>query len=243
MTTNWDRNKLLAAGILAAGVAGAGFLGGQSLVHSRLGFRTVTVKGLAERPVKADLGFWPIRFVATGGTLEEARQRLETSEAAVRAYLTAKGFKPENIQVKNIRVQDKAADYSQGYAADARFILNEDILVTSTEVDRLAAAARTTGDLLKAGVVFSSDSYNAGPSYVFTGINALKGDLLAEATTRAREAAQTFAQQSGARVGGIQNASQGVIEVNPAVEIPDESADKQIDKKVRVVSTITYFLK
>lgn len=239
----WDKTKLASAAILAFGIAAAGFMAGQSLVHSRLGFRTVTVKGLAERPVKADLGFWPIRFVATGATLEQARQSLETSEAAVRAYLAAKGFKPETIQVKNIRVQDRAADYSQSFNPDSRFVLNEDMLVTSPEVDKLAAAARTTGDLLRAGIVFSSDSYNAGPSYVFTGINALKGELLGEATQRAREAAQTFAQQSGARVGGIQSASQGVIEVNPAVEIPDESADKQIDKKVRVVSTITYFLK
>jgi hypothetical protein len=97
-------------------------------------------------------------------------------------------------------------------------------------------------DLLRAGVVFSIDSYSAGPSYVFTGLNDLKVDMLAEATQRAREAAQEFARQSDSVVGDIQTANQGIFEILPAVEIPNERPDKQIDKKVRVVSTITYFL-
>jgi hypothetical protein len=90
--------------------------------------------------------------------------------------------------------------------------------------------------------VFSSDSYNAGPSFVFTGISALKGEMLTEATQRAREAAQKFAEESGAKVGDIQNANQGIFEVNPAVYIPNDRPEKHIDKKIRLVTTITYFL-
>jgi hypothetical protein len=77
---------------------------------------------------------------------------------------------------------------------------------------------------------------------VFTGVNDLKGDMLTEATKRAKEAAEKFAAESGARVGDIQNANQGIIEILPAVEIPNDRPEKQIDKKVRVVTTITYFL-
>jgi hypothetical protein len=66
--------------------------------------------------------------------------------------------------------------------------------------------------------------------------------MLTEATKRAREAADKFAQESGARVGDIQNANQGIIEINPAVAIPNDRPERQIDKKVRVVTTITYFL-
>src|SRR5215216_4404091 len=83
---------IIAAGILAVGVASAGFLAGEALIKSRLGFRTVTVKGLAEREVKADLGFWPIRFVANGPTLEAARSALETAENSVKSFLKGKGF-------------------------------------------------------------------------------------------------------------------------------------------------------
>jgi uncharacterized protein len=69
-------SNIIAGGLIGLGVACGGFLAGESLVKSRLGFRTVTVKGLSEREVKADLGFWPVRFVATGPTLEAAREDL-----------------------------------------------------------------------------------------------------------------------------------------------------------------------
>jgi uncharacterized protein len=238
------RSLLFPAIILSAGIALAGYFAGSSLVHSRLGYRTVTVKGLSERPVKADLGFWPIRFVATGATLEEARQRLTASEAAVQAFLGTQGFQASSWQTQSIKVEDRLAQsYSQGAPESARFILTQDLLVKSTEVDKLASAARNIGDLLKVGVVFASDGMSDGPSYQFTGINTLKTEMLTEATKRAREAAAQFAKESGARVGGIQTANQGIIEINPAVEIPNSSGERQIDKKVRVVTTITYLIK
>jgi uncharacterized protein len=236
------RTTIISASILALGIAFAGFSAGQSLVHSRLGFRTVTVKGLSERAVKADLGFWPISFRASGESLEEARQSLTASEAAVTAFLRTSGFPATAYQVQNISVQDKLAESYSGYSGP-RFILTENILVKTTEVDKLSQTARNTGDLLKAGVVFASDGGSSGPSFQFTGLNELKGTLLTEATQRAREAADKFAKESGAKVGAIQNANQGIIEVNPAVEIPDSPPDRQIDKKVRVVTTITYFLR
>jgi hypothetical protein len=234
---------IVAAGVLAIGFAAGGFLAGEALVKSRLGFRTVTVKGLSEREVKADLGFWPIRFVANGPTLEDARRSLEASEGSVKRFLAQQGFAAQEFQVQNILVEDRFAGYNaQQTPEQFRFVLTEDILVRSGDVQKLASAARAMGELLKAGVAFSSDSYNAGPSFIFTGISALKGEMLTEATQRAREAAQKFAEESGSRVGDIQSANQGIFEVNPAVEIPNDRPEKQIDKKVRVVTTITYFL-
>jgi hypothetical protein len=237
-------SKIIPAAVLAFGIAMGGFFAGHGLVKSRLGFRTVTVKGLAERSVKADLGFWPIKFVATGPTLAEARQSLNANDIAVKNYLKAQGFAPADISVQNIQVQDKWADsYGQQVSEGVRYVLTENVMVRSTDVNKISTASSGIAALIDQGVIFSSDSYSAGPTFLFTKLNDLKPVLLTEATRRAREAAQQFAQQSGARVGGIQNANQGVIEVNPAVEIPNESGEKQIDKTVRVVTTITYFIK
>lgn len=237
-------SRILAGGLIGLGVASGGYLAGESLVKSRLGFRVVTVKGLAEREVKANLGFWPIRFVTTGPTLEDARSKLETSQTAVQGFLKANGFADADMQVQNIQVEDRNAGYNaQGTPEESRFVLTEDLLVRSTDVDKLQASARMIGDLLKSGVVFSADAYNAGPSFVFTGVNDLKGDMLTEATKRAREAADKFAAESGAKVGDIQSANQGIIEISPAIEIPNDRPEKQVNKKVRVVTTITYFLR
>lgn len=236
-------SRVIAGGLIGLGVACGGFLAGEALIQSRLGFRTVTVKGLSEREAKADLGFWPIRFVASGPTLEAARAALETSENSVKTFLTAKGFADTDYTVQNIQVEDRMAGYNaQQTPETTRFVLTEDMLVKSSDVQKLADTSRAIGDLLKSGVVFSSDAYNAGPSFIFTKIADLKGEMLTEATKRAREAAEQFAAESGAKVGDIQTANQGIIEVNPAVAIPNDRPERQIDKKVRVVTTITYFL-
>ncbi len=237
-------SQIIAGGLVGLGVAAGGMLAGQSLVESRLGYRVVTVKGLAEREVKANLGFWPIRFVTSGASLEDARGKLETSEASVKSFLKANGFVDQDMQVQNIQVEDRIAGFNaQGTPVESRFVLTEDLLVRSAEVDKLQASARMIGDLLKSGVVFSADAYNAGPSFVFTQVNDLKGDMLTEATKRAKEAAEKFAAESGAKVGDIQSANQGIIEITPAIEIPNDRPEKQLNKKVRVVTTITYFLR
>jgi uncharacterized protein len=237
-------SRILAGGLVGLGVASGGYLAGESLVKSRLGYRVVTVKGLSEREVKANLGFWPIRFVVTGPTLEEARARLEVAEKSVKGFLGAQGFTEQDMSVQNIQVEDRLAGYnSQGVPEDSRFVLTEDVLVRTMDVDKLGSASRMIGDLLKSGVVFSADAYNAGPSFIFTDVNDLKGDMLTEATKRAKEAAEKFATESGAKVGDIQSANQGVIEITPAIEIPNDRPEKQVNKKVRVVTTITYFLK
>lgn len=236
-------STVIAGGLIGLGIASGGFLAGESLVKSRLGYRVVTVKGLSERAVKADLGFWPIRFVVTGATLEDARGKLEASEAAVQVFLKEAGFTAGDMQVQNIQAEDRQAGYNASQSPEAaRFVLTEDILVKSTDVQKLATASRRVGDLLRSGVVFSADAYNAGPSFIFTKVNDLKGEMLSEATKRARESAEQFAAESGAKVGAIQNANQGIIEINPAVDIPNDRPEKQIDKKVRVVTTITYLL-
>lgn len=234
---------LLGAIVLAAGMALAGWFVADGLVTSRAPLQTVTVKGLAERDVKADLGFWPIRFVATGPTLEETNAALQRSERAVREFLTSEGFAEDAISVQNIQVEDRLAGYNASNTRDdARFVLTEDLLVTTDNVDALGHAARAVTQLLSAGVVFSSDSYSAGPSFIFTRLNDFKGEMLTEATGRAREAAQKFAEESGANVGRIRSANQGVFQINPAVSIPNDRPDKQVNKKIRVVTTITYFL-
>lgn len=234
---------VVAALLLALGIGAAGWFVGTSLVESRQPLRVVTVKGLSERAVQANLGFWPIRFVATGATLEDARASLERSESAVQTFLADRGFAEDEIQVQSVLVEDRAAGYNAGSTPDEfRFVLTEDMLVTTDKVLELAEASRSVADLLRQGVVFSADAYSAGASFVFTGINDLKSEMLTEATQRAKETAEQFATESGAKVGAIQTANQGVFEILPAVEIPNDRPEKQIDKKVRVVSTITYFL-
>ena len=80
---------LAAAAVLAVGVAAAGSFVGDGFMRARLGDRFVTVKGLSEREVKADLALWPIRFVATGDDLGQAQAKIAADARAVADFLAA----------------------------------------------------------------------------------------------------------------------------------------------------------
>ena len=191
-----SRLFIVAALIMAVGIALAGWLAGRGLVESRLGHRTVVVKGFSERIVKADIGFLPIRFVASGPDLAIARERLETAERAVFQYLEDKGFGSDAREVQNIRVEDRITSYnSASLPSESRFVLSEDVIVRSSDVAKLEATGRDIGNLVRSGVMLTSDQYNSGPVFLFTQLNDLKPEMLTEATKRARQAAEQFARE------------------------------------------------
>jgi hypothetical protein len=123
----------------------------------------------------------------------------------------------------------------------SRFIVAQTLLLRTTDVDAVAAASQRVGDLVDAGVVLSAEGH-AGPSYLFTRLNDVKPDMIAEATRRAREGAEQFARDSGSRVGGIRRANQGLFQIQPRDDAPGVREDQQIAKTVRVVSTLDYLL-
>ena len=57
--------------ILAVGVALAGLLAGNGFARARAGDRFVTVKGVSEREVRADLAIWPLHLVGASFGREE----------------------------------------------------------------------------------------------------------------------------------------------------------------------------
>jgi hypothetical protein len=88
--------------------------------------------------------------------------------------------------------------------------------------------------------------------YKFNGLNALKPDMITEATRNARASADRFAADSGSQVGSIRDANQGVFSISASNAgsstgdeggySSDQQAEASIMKKVRVVSTIDYYL-
>jgi hypothetical protein len=111
--------------------------------------------------------------------------------------------------------------------------------VRTRQVDVVAALNRATGELVSRGVVLVD---TGGPTYVFTGLNAIKPELLAQASANARTAAQQFAADVDSTLGGIRSASQGIFQILPRDAAPGISEASQVDKQVRVVSTIEYLL-
>lgn len=234
------RSGLIGAALIAVGMLGAGWLIGDGFRRGRADEHYVTVKGLAETFVKADLAIWPLRYTATGDDLNQVQAKIDADGAEITAFLTREGIAAEAISPQRVEVTDLLAQaYRPEGAADNRFIIAQTILVRTQQVDLVAALNRATGELVSRGVVLLD---TGGPTYVFTDLNAIKPQMLAEASANARAAAQQFAADVDSTLAGIRRASQGIFEILPRDAAPGISEAGQIDKKVRVVSTIEYLL-
>jgi hypothetical protein len=238
---------LTGAAILAVGIAVGGFFAGNGFARARASDRYVTVKGVAEREVRADLVIWPLRVVGADNDLAAANAKVAKSVAGVREFLVRHGIDTTQMQMADFSVADALANQ---YATDRqpanRYVVHQTVLVRSNKPDQVLAASQRINELAAIGVVISSGGEygpGGGPTFVFTGLNKLKPEMIADATARAREAATQFATDSHSDLAGIRQANQGVFEILPRDQAPGITESSQITKIVRVVSTIQYYLK
>jgi hypothetical protein len=231
--------RLSAAVVLALGLAAAGWQVARGLVAMRTADRSVEVRGLAERDVRADLAIWPLRFVVTGNDLAAAQGQIADAEARIRAFLESGGLPAEAVSVQGFDVTDALAQVYRSGPVESRFVVMETLLVRTQDVDRVAALQQRAGELAAAGVALTSES---APAFVFTRLNDVKPGMIAEATRAARIAAEQFAQDAAARIGGIRRGSQGLFQILPRDDVPGLPPERQIDKELRVVSTIEFYL-
>ncbi len=234
--------KLWAFVILAFGIALGGFFPGYYYYQAKLKDNFVTVKGLAEMDVKADLGIWNIKFVATGNDLLTVQKNMATNLSLIKNYLIEKGFEEAEISEGRIETNDLMTNPYRDKDFAARYILNQTVTLRSEKVDLIEQTLRSSGELVAKGVVFDSQTYGSPVSYIFTKLNDVKPQMLEEATRNARQAALEFAKSSGSEVGKIRRASQGVFSIQPLLAVAGESESSQINKRVRVVSTIEFWL-
>ncbi len=233
---NESRNTL-AALLIALGIAFAGAAVGHAFLKARGAERYVTVKGLAEREVQANLVLWPIVFNVTGNDLAAVQEAAEADAQKIEDFLKRQTFDAAEISRSAPRVTDYLA---QGYNAEGRapaerYQVEMTVLVRSPKVDAVQHAIPLSGDLVKAGVALVR-SYEQSTQYLFTDLERIKPEMIATATQDARRAAEQFAKDSGSAVGAIRQAQQGYFSVE------DRDAYSPEWKKVRVVTTVEYIL-
>jgi len=238
-----ERNNLIPAVLIAVGITAAGWFVGHGYMKARSADRYVTVKGVAEREVQANIALWPLRFVATSDNLAEAQNRIKKSSAAVFAFLRHSGIDSSSTEVQKTEVTDVLANAYRSGTTQSRYIIAQTIMVRTNQIEKIVRASQSVGALVDAGVVLSSvGGPESGPTYLFTDLNTLKPDMIAEATASARKAAEQFAKDSGSKLGGILRASQGVFEILPRDRAPGIYEGTQLNKTLRVVTTVEYSL-
>jgi uncharacterized protein len=248
---NDQRNSYLYLGVsLAIGLVLAGWILGSQIKATRLADRYVTVRGLVERTVKSDLAIWTVGYKEAGNDLAAVSAKTESDKAAVLSFLAEQGIQTSEIEVGVVGVVDtQANEYGGVNRAPQRYIVTQHVTVRTSRVDQVASAAQKTMQLLQKGVILTN-TYGSGVSYKYTGLNSIKPDMITEATRNARAAADRFAKDSGSSVGSIRQANQGVFSILPAgqtAEVSEEGgggapSDSSIQKVVRVVTTVQYYL-
>lgn len=230
------------AAIVGGGVALAGLAIGIGASRIREADRYVTVKGVSEREVQADLAIWPLQVIGADNDLGTANAMLERAAAEVRRFMLRNGLDTSQVVVTGYSVSDASSNQYAPGGPVTRYVIRQTMLIRSSHAARVLAASQRVGELAEQGVAVTSVNPEGGPTFIFSGLNALKPAMIAEATARAREGAEQFAKDAGTPLAGIRRANQGVFEILPRDQAPGISEGSQVAKTVRVVSTLEYLL-
>lgn len=221
--------------IVGIAIAVAGISIGVGFSAGRAGDRYVTVKGLAEREVTADMANWPITFRVVTNNLSDLQFGIERGRRAVTSFLREAGFTDEEVSYAVPRIVD-----NQSFASDARtpfrYVADAAVVVRTGNVMLVRKAMEQSASLVGRGVVLAAENWQNPTEFMYTGLNSIKPAMIEEATLDARKAAEKFALDSGSRVGKIRSATQGYF------SIVDRDRNSPHIKQVRVVTTVEYYL-
>lgn len=226
-----------AAVITAVGMIIMGMSIAKGIVDFKDRDRTVVVKGLSEREMKADKVTWSLTYKEIGNDPAVMYNLLEQKNAKVVAFLKSAGVSDKEISINPAVISDRQADNYGNEIMNYRYKASCVITVTSTDIDKVRQLMRRQAELMKQGIAIVSDEYSSNVRYEFTGLNKIKQDMVEEATKNAQATAEQFATDTKSDLGDIRSAQQGQF------SIEDRDSNTPYIKKIRVVNTMTYSLK
>lgn len=199
--------------------------------------RSVYVKGLCEREVKADQVIWPITYKVMSNDNQTLYKEIARQREEVMAFLLRNGISAEEVSVANPSISDKFANEYGDNNRAYRYIATSVVTVCSSQVDLVRALMAKQSELLTKNVLIVDNNWENPVEFTYEGLNDIKPEMIEEATRNAREAAEKFAKDSGSRLGKIREASQGTFSIS------DRDRNTPYIKKVRVVTSVSYSLK
>lgn len=224
-----------AATLIMAGLIAMGYFIGNGINSFVEKDRYVTVKGLAEREVQANRVVWPLPYNNVGNNLAELYDTYERNRDIIISFLHNNGITDSEIIISAPEVTDREAQSYTPENIKYRYQVEAVITVISPQVEKVIELMSRQAELMKQGIAIRQD-YSYQTRFEFTLLNELKPEMIEEATRNARAVAQKFADDSDSQLGGIRQAYQGQFSISSVETTP------QI-KKVRVVTTLDYFLR
>lgn len=230
---------VIAGAFLSLGMAASGYFISETIYKSKVGINTAEAKGLAERRVTSDRALWEISFNVNAGNdvnIKNLYSRFENHQKTIIAELKKAGFSDAEITIGAADYYGRVFRDDKQQIVDRSYSLTGLISIDTNDVPLVAVARVAVSKLIARSISLD----NRNPTYQFTKLNDIKPEMLKEATRNARIAASTFAENVGAKVGGIRSARQGGFNITDAgAEYGDRN---KIEKDVRVVTTVTFYI-
>jgi uncharacterized protein len=246
MNKELSRSIMVLGLLLAIGLAAAAFIFGIQAKHIGAGRQSISVKGLAEKPVTADYAEWTIGVMVIAPTFAEALAELRSLKPTLTQFLVKQGFEPivqkegnEEVAPNVVPEHTKNGEVKQ---VQIGFIASQKINVTSKDLPKMVLAH-------KAALQLRADGFPAqysAPQYLVSDLEGKKMSLIGLATENAQKRAEEFAKYGGVKVGSMRSASQGAFYILPVGSVVEAGEyggyyDKSsIEKIARVVVTIEF---
>jgi hypothetical protein len=230
--------------VLVAGLFAIAVYAGSVVRDVRSPSRIVTVKGFAQRGVRSDLAVWTGSLTARSREMATAYGKIEADLARVLAFLGEAGIAREQISVSAVSIEARFRQGEQGYFTNEveLYELRQTLELASRDVARIEKVSKEVTGLIRDGVELASFA----PRFLYTALDDLKIEMLGAASADARLRAGEIAEKTGAKLGRLSWATQGVFQITPAhsTEISGEGMydTSSIEKTVRAVVTVGFGL-
>jgi len=210
------------------------------------GRESISVKGLAEKPVKADRAEWTVTLQVKGATIADALGRLRKERPALDQFLATAGFDAASLTESN-ESTDPNYEQVEGRNGNMRsvqegYVARQSITINTADIAKIITASK--------GIVqFEADGHpvNFGaPQFLVSNLEEVKMSLIAAAMQNSKARASEFAKSGDVEVGRMRSASQGAFYILAAGADQDVSDwggsyDKStVNKIARVVVTVDY---
>jgi hypothetical protein len=238
------KNLIPVSVILVAGMILSSFILSKFFLKIRHE-ENITVKGFAQTEMKSDVGKLRFSVVRQENTLQKAYQQIEKDKKIVIEYLEKKGLQAENIESTGLYTYDVKERNEKGMYTNrvVAYDATQNMKITSDDVELIKKLSEDLTSLIEAGVNIRVNE----PQYYISDLQEVKIDLLVKATEDGYMRAKKLAAGSGADVGALVSASQGVFQITEPNSMETSGYGmyntSSIMKSVKAVVTLSYAVK
>jgi len=234
---------IITATILSFGLIISAALISNAIYNSDRSQSRITVKGVAEKRVKADKAIINIIFSTSNTKLEDAQSNIAGKEKAVLDILKLLELKENEYQINNVKVQPKFSERQQERETK---ILSYDVMQSVAVIPKNIEKSDEIYQKLQELKITFNNIEIIKPEYYIVSIEKYKKDLLISATENAEMRAIEMLKVNKNEIGRLENMTQGQFEVLPDKEDAKHVNDDELNqmyKKLRSVVTVTYLIK